>query len=135
MFVIFQRGSGPPLSPLWIRPCDIRTSILCCRRLRPSASAIHVVCVVCADRLEQSFVMMKSAIMLSKAQLVFHIFADKEFKPEFKNTVCSLLATRPTCQPINSVTGLRMALCVLTLKAPPIICSRRQFQILPLFQK
>ena len=24
---------------------------------------------------------------------------------------------------------------VLTLKAPPIICSRRQFQILPLFQK
>ena len=23
----------------------------------------------------------------------------------------------------------------LTLKAPPIICSRRQFQILPLFQK
>ena len=23
---------------------------------------------------------------------------------------------------------------VLTLKAPPIICSRRQFQILPLFQ-
>ena len=23
----------------------------------------------------------------------------------------------------------------LTLKAPPIICSRRQFQILPIFQK
>ena len=25
--------------------------------------------------------------------------------------------------------------CKLTIKAPPIICSRRQFQILPLFQK
>ena len=32
-------------------------------------------------------------------------------------------------------TETEISVAVLTLKAPPIICSRRQFQILPLFQK
>ena len=36
-----------------------------------------------------------------------------------------------TTEPLVSL----WVLATLTLKAPPIICSRRQFQILPLFQK
>ena len=34
-----------------------------------------------------------------------------------------------------SLSSFRIPVSVLTLKAPPIICSRRQFQILLLFQK
>ena len=36
---------------------------------------------------------------------------------------------------VISEIGKNYLLHYLALKAPPIICSRRQFQILPLFQK
>ena len=40
-----------------------------------------------------------------------------------------------SCCFLVTIAGLDLVLVVLTLKGPPIICSRRQYKILLFFQK
>ncbi len=48
---------------------------------------MHVAVVACGERLEETLIMIKSAILLSKNKLLFHIFADNELQPNFKKQV------------------------------------------------
>ena len=55
--------------------------------MRPGAGetpAIHLAVVACGDRLEETLVMLKSAVLFTRAPLRFHIFADDELRPLFQ---------------------------------------------------
>ncbi len=43
--------------------------------------------VACLDRVEETLVMLKSAILQTKAKLKFHIYADDDNQPKFKSEV------------------------------------------------
>ena len=47
---------------------------------------IHLAVVVCdrKSRLEQAMVMLKSAVLFSHSDLMFHIFADSDLQMEFE---------------------------------------------------
>ena len=50
---------------------------------------LHISVVACGERLEETLIMFKSAVLFSKALLVFHIFAEDGLQQEFKEQVCS----------------------------------------------
>ena len=52
---------------------------------------VHLSVVACGDRLEETIVMIKSALIFSKAMLHVHIFADKDLQPQFKSEVSSFI--------------------------------------------
>nr|XP_028575210.1 glucoside xylosyltransferase 2 isoform X2 [Podarcis muralis] len=45
---------------------------------------MHLAVVACGDRLEETLVMLKSAVLFSYRKLKFHIFAEDSLKPEFE---------------------------------------------------
>nr|XP_020023902.1 glucoside xylosyltransferase 2 isoform X3 [Castor canadensis] len=44
---------------------------------------MHLAVVACGDRLEETLVMLKSAVLFSHRQMYFHIFTEDTLKPEF----------------------------------------------------
>ncbi|XP_060095539.1 glucoside xylosyltransferase 2 [Heteronotia binoei] len=49
-----------------------------------SPAWMHLAVVACGDRLEETLIMLKSAILFSNRKLKFHIFAEDSLKPEFE---------------------------------------------------
>lgn len=47
--------------------------------------SIHICIVACGDRLEESLVLLKSAVLFTKSPLVFHIFAEDHLQKSFKD--------------------------------------------------
>ncbi|ELT91149.1 hypothetical protein CAPTEDRAFT_208845, partial [Capitella teleta] len=45
---------------------------------------VHLSVVACGDRLEESMIMIKSAVILSTAHVMVHIFADDDLRPVFQ---------------------------------------------------
>ncbi|XP_048348112.1 glucoside xylosyltransferase 2 [Sphaerodactylus townsendi] len=45
---------------------------------------MHLAVVACGDRLEETLIMLKSAVLFSNRKLKFHIFAEDSLKPEFE---------------------------------------------------
>ena len=52
-----------------------------------SKEVVHLGAVACEDRLEEALVMFKSAVLLTRKSLHFHIFADDNLRPQFDETV------------------------------------------------
>ncbi|XP_007067239.2 glucoside xylosyltransferase 2 isoform X1 [Chelonia mydas] len=50
----------------------------------PSLQWMHLAVVACGDRLEETLIMLKSAVLFSYRKLKFHIFAEDSLKPEFE---------------------------------------------------
>ncbi|OXB68099.1 hypothetical protein ASZ78_014560 [Callipepla squamata] len=44
---------------------------------------MHLAVVACGDRLEETLIMLKSAVLFSNRRLCFHIFSEDSLKPEF----------------------------------------------------
>lgn len=66
---------------------------------------IHLAVVACGNRLEETLVMLKSAVLFSHRKMCFHIFTEDALKPEFdkqvkqgkrRHSVCGR-AVRPHC--------------------------------------
>ncbi|XP_039551264.1 glucoside xylosyltransferase 2 isoform X3 [Passer montanus] len=49
-----------------------------------SLQCMHLAVVACGDRLEETLIMLKSAVLFSSRRLCFHIFAEDSLKPEFE---------------------------------------------------
>ncbi|XP_062486329.1 glucoside xylosyltransferase 2 [Pezoporus occidentalis] len=49
-----------------------------------SLQCMHLAVVACGDRLEETLIMLKSALLFSNRRLCFHIFAEDSLKPEFE---------------------------------------------------
>ncbi|KAJ7403237.1 Glucoside xylosyltransferase 2 [Pitangus sulphuratus] len=49
-----------------------------------SLQCMHLAVVACGDRLEETLIMLKSAVLFSNRRLCFHIFAEDSLKPEFE---------------------------------------------------
>ncbi|XP_060622326.2 glucoside xylosyltransferase 2 [Anolis sagrei] len=45
---------------------------------------MHLAVVACGDRLEETLIMLKSAVLFSNRKIKFHIFAENSLKPEFE---------------------------------------------------
>ena len=54
-------------------------------------TVINLAVVACLDRVKETLIMLKSALLQTKAPLHFHIFADDTNQPKFKNEVRLLL--------------------------------------------
>ncbi|XP_074770423.1 glucoside xylosyltransferase 2 isoform X2 [Athene noctua] len=52
-----------------------------------SLQCMHLAVVACGDRLEETLIMLKSAVLFSNRRLCFHIFAEDSLKPEFEKKV------------------------------------------------
>ncbi|XP_065264236.1 glucoside xylosyltransferase 2 [Emys orbicularis] len=50
----------------------------------PSLQWMHLAVVACGNRLEETLIMLKSAVLFSCRKLKFHIFAEDSLKPEFE---------------------------------------------------
>ncbi|XP_050813429.1 glucoside xylosyltransferase 2 isoform X2 [Gopherus flavomarginatus] len=50
----------------------------------PSLQWMHLAVVACGNRLEETLIMLKSAVLFSYRKLKFHIFAEDSLKPEFE---------------------------------------------------
>ncbi|XP_053891942.1 glucoside xylosyltransferase 2 isoform X2 [Malaclemys terrapin pileata] len=50
----------------------------------PSRQWMHLAVVACGNRLEETLIMLKSAVLFSYRKLKFHIFAEDSLKPEFE---------------------------------------------------
>lgn len=48
---------------------------------------IHLAVVACGKRLEETLVMLKSAVLFSHRKIQFHIFTEDSLKPEFDKQV------------------------------------------------
>ena len=48
---------------------------------------IHLAVVACGDHLEQALMMIKSAVLLTRAHLLVHIYAEAELQPQFNSQV------------------------------------------------
>lgn len=48
---------------------------------------IHLAVVACGNRLEETLVMLKSAVLFSHRKMRFHIFTEEALKPEFDKQV------------------------------------------------
>ncbi|KAL4224786.1 Glucoside xylosyltransferase 2 [Mactra antiquata] len=48
------------------------------KRLSLRKESIHLAVVSCGDRMEESLVMLKSAVLFTRSHLVFHVFTEKE---------------------------------------------------------
>lgn len=48
---------------------------------------IHLAVVACGNRLEETLVMLKSAVLFSHRKMRFHIFTEDALKPEFDKQV------------------------------------------------
>ena len=48
---------------------------------------IHLAVVACGNRLEETLVMLKSAVLFSHRKMQFHIFTEESLKPEFDKQV------------------------------------------------
>lgn len=53
----------------------------------PPALCIHLAVVACGGRLEETLVMLKSAVLFSHRKMQFHIFTEESLKPEFDKQV------------------------------------------------
>ncbi|MFY9824867.1 MAG: glycosyl transferase family 90 [Thermoanaerobaculia bacterium] len=49
----------------------------------PPPAEIHLAVTACGDRLEETLVMLESAVRSARGHLTFHIFADDELRPRF----------------------------------------------------
>ena len=56
----------------------------------------HLAVVACGNRLSETLVLLKSAVLLSRAKLFFHIFADDDLQPLFKQAVSGRLSSCQT---------------------------------------
>ena len=52
--------------------------------------------VSCLNRVEETLVMLKSALLQTKAKLKFHVFADDENMPKFKSEVSGKINANST---------------------------------------
>ena len=68
--------------------------------------SIHICIVACGDRLEESLVLLKSAVLFAKSPLVFHIFAEDHLQQSFKDQVCNV-SCRFLIEPRHEKTCLR----------------------------
>lgn len=55
----------------------------------PPGEEVHIAFAACGDRLEEALVMMKSAVLLSRRHLTFHVFADDALRPRFQASVAA----------------------------------------------
>ncbi|XP_071851569.1 glucoside xylosyltransferase 1-like [Apostichopus japonicus] len=59
------------------------------KELRSHRECIHLSVVVCGDRTEETLIMLKSAAVLTKTCLVFHIFAEEELQEGIRDLLNS----------------------------------------------
>lgn len=52
-------------------------------RLSRWKDCIHLAVVACGDRMEETLVMLKSAVLFTQTPLVFHIFTEAILQPQF----------------------------------------------------
>ena len=57
---------------------------------------VHIAVVSCLNRVEETLVMLKSALLQTKAKLKFHVFADDENMPKFKSEVSGKINANST---------------------------------------
>ena len=58
----------------------------------------HLAVVACGNRLSETLVLLKSAVLLTRAKIFFHIFADDDLQPRFKQAVsgdCLIVYRQP----------------------------------------
>lgn len=97
---------------------------------------MHLAVVACGNRLEETLVMLKSAVLFSHRKMHFHIFTEESLKPEFDKQVNSQKAQHNTCGVSGRILGkaylvhrcilLHIQLCdpaPLTLRRTVIICN------------
>lgn len=53
----------------------------------PAKLWMHLAVVACGDRVEETLVMLKSAVLFSHRKMQFHIFTEESLKPEFDKQV------------------------------------------------
>ena len=53
----------------------------------------HLAVVACGNRLSETLVLLKSAVLLTRAKIFFHIFADDDLLPRFKQAVSEGLSS------------------------------------------
>ncbi|XP_076984803.1 glucoside xylosyltransferase 2 [Tamandua tetradactyla] len=73
-----HRGAAR-LEKLARRPGEFRSF----QAVLPPELWIHLAVVACGDRLEETLVMLKSAVLFSHRKIQFHIFTEESLKPEF----------------------------------------------------
>ncbi|XP_029773750.1 glucoside xylosyltransferase 2 [Suricata suricatta] len=73
-----RRGAAS-LEKLARRPGDLRSF----QAVLPRELWIHLAVVACGNRLEETLVMLKSAVLFSHRKMQFHIFTEDSLKPEF----------------------------------------------------
>ncbi|XP_077889713.1 glucoside xylosyltransferase 2 isoform X2 [Ictidomys tridecemlineatus] len=73
-----RRGAGS-LDKLARRPGQLRSV----HAVLPPELWIHLAVVACGNRLEETLVMLKSAVLFSYRKIQFHIFTEDSLKPEF----------------------------------------------------
>ncbi|XP_019482090.1 PREDICTED: glucoside xylosyltransferase 2 isoform X2 [Hipposideros armiger] len=57
------------------------------RAVLPPRLWMHLAVVACGNRLEETLVMLKSAVLFSHRKMQFHIFTEESLKPEFEKQV------------------------------------------------
>ncbi|KAF4024058.1 hypothetical protein G4228_015714, partial [Cervus hanglu yarkandensis] len=65
------------------RPGELRSF----QAVLPPELWIHLAVVACGNRLEETLVMLKSAVLFSHRKMQFHIFTEESLKPEFDKQV------------------------------------------------
>ncbi|XP_037685196.1 LOW QUALITY PROTEIN: glucoside xylosyltransferase 2 [Choloepus didactylus] len=73
-----RRGAAR-LEKLARRPGELRSF----QGVLPPELWIHLAVVACGNRLEETLVMLKSAVLFSHRKIQFHIFTEESLKPEF----------------------------------------------------
>jgi len=58
----------------------------------PKAPIMHLVVVACGNRFAETLILLKSAVLLTRAKIIFHIFADDDLRPQFKKKVSGHLS-------------------------------------------
>ena len=53
----------------------------------PAELWMHLAVVACGNRLEETLVMLKSAVLFIHMKMQFHIFTEESLKPEFEKQV------------------------------------------------
>lgn len=80
---VHELSSSFNLSALSRRPEGPRRA----RTVPPPRLWVHLAVVACGSRLEETLVVLKSAVLLSHRRMQFHIFAEESLQPELDEQV------------------------------------------------
>lgn len=79
---------------------------------QPPEVWIHLAVVACGNRLEETLVMLKSAVLFSHRKIRFHIFTEESLQPEFDKQVSLWVSWLGVCMVGDSL-AVRSCLCLV----------------------